>query len=193
MSAIVGSLYSPRWSFRILAALGHQLLRHRQAETRHKSSVDLALMRQRVDDGPHIMGGDHLDHLDLTGFPVHFYLSDLRAEIHDVFWLRGIVLDGHRQGKVGAVLNRLPHVRTRLQHRVTFRVGDSAGPRTSSKGVLFVGIAMQARQCHVHHPRRATSRPRQHLVDLKATALELGRQLTAFAALRDWWEPPWSS
>src|ERR671918_862527 len=124
-----------------LAALGHQLLRHRQAETRHHSAVDLTLMRQRVDDGTHIVGCDHLDHLDLTGLPVHFYLSDLRAEIHDVFWLRGIVLDGNGQGKVGAVLNRLPHLRTRLHYRVTFRVGDSAGPRTFVEG-RAVGVAL---------------------------------------------------
>jgi hypothetical protein len=37
-----------------LTALGYQLLRHCQAETRHKVSVDLALMHQRVDDGPHL-------------------------------------------------------------------------------------------------------------------------------------------
>jgi hypothetical protein len=42
---------------------------------------------------------------------------------------------------------------------------------------------MQARQRHVHHLRPATSRPRQNMVDLKATALELGRQLTVFAVI----------
>jgi hypothetical protein len=51
------------------------------------------------------------------------------------------VLDGNGQGKGGAVLNRLPHVRTRLHHRVTFRVGDSAGPRPFVEG-RAVGVAL---------------------------------------------------
>jgi hypothetical protein len=33
---------------------------------------------------------------------------------------------------------------------------------------------MQARQRHVHHPRPATSRPRQNMVELKATAGNAG-------------------
>ena len=47
----------------------------------------------------------------------------------------------------------------------------------------FMGVAMRARQRHVRHLRLATPRPRQNMVDLKATALELGRQLTVFAAV----------
>ena len=66
------------------------------------------------------------------------------ALILTIFWLRGIVLDGNGQGQGGAVLNRLPHVRTRLHHRVTFRVGDSAGPRTFVEG-RAVGVALPHR------------------------------------------------
>ena len=47
----------------------------------------------------------------------------------------------------------------------------------------FVGIAMRARQRHVRNLRLATLRPRQNMVDFKATDMELRRQLTVFTAV----------
>src|SRR5215510_8921528 len=47
----------------------------------------------------------------------------------------------------------------------------------------FMGVAMRARQRHVRHLRLATPRPRQDMVDLKASDLELSRQLTVFTAV----------
>ena len=71
-----------------------EFLQHRLPNPLHHAALDLALMGLRVDDRSHVMGGDHVEHLDLAGIPVHFHLSDLSAEIHDIFRLRCIVLDG---------------------------------------------------------------------------------------------------
>ena len=62
------------------AILSLHLFDESLSEALQESALDLPLVRQRVDHGAHIMGGDELRDLDLARLCVHLHLSHLGAE-----------------------------------------------------------------------------------------------------------------
>ena len=63
--------------------LHQQLFGERLAHSLYHTTLDLSLMRERVDNRPDIMRGHQLAELNLTSFGVHLYLSHLGTKGRD--------------------------------------------------------------------------------------------------------------
>ena len=94
-------------------------------------------MRQRMDDGAHIVGCDDPQHFDLAGFAIHMDLGHLSTKVGYVIPFLGGVLHRHGERQCDAIGDGLFDLGAGFHNRLALGVSNPAGP-----GSLVVGHAV---------------------------------------------------